>query len=148
MAQSVSNVYVHGVFSTKGRQPLMAESSLREEMFGYLGGVSSQLGCQPVAVGGYSDHAHVLVRFSRTITISDWIKELKRVSTAFGKTRIPGFGWQAGYAAFSVDERGLGDAVAYIRNQETHHGRVSFQEELRAIMTENGIEWDERYFWE
>lgn len=148
MPQSLSAIYLHTVFSTKNRHPFLSDESLRKEVFAYIGGICKTFDCQPVAIGGWEDHAHVLVRFGKEVTVSGFIKEVKRKSSVFAKELMPAFSWQAGYAVFSVDASGLDNAARYVRNQEEHHRGVGFQDELRALMTEHGIEWDERYFWD
>jgi putative transposase len=59
----------------------------------YLGGISKQLGCAPIIIGGMEDHVHLLARFGRTITQAEWVKELKRVSNLWIKQQysIRGF---------------------------------------------------------
>ncbi len=148
MPQSLSCVLVHAVFSTKNRHAFLADAGIRSEVLAYIGGVSKRLGCPPVAIGGADDHVHALVYLSRTLCLADWIKEVKRVSSAFGKRRAPGFAWQAGYGAFSVDPTSLDRVAAYVRGQAEHHRKVSFQEEFRRLLQEHGMEWDERYVWD
>ena len=80
MPQSLSAVYTHLVFSTKERRPFLRDRQLRESVHAYLGEVSKRLECPPILVGGVEDHVHLLARFGRTITQSEWVKELKRVS--------------------------------------------------------------------
>lgn len=117
-------------------------------MHAYIGGVSKRLGCPPVVFGGVEDHLHGLVRLSRTISTADWVKEVKRVSSLFAKARVPGFAWQSGYGVFSVDPSSMGRVEAYVRGQEEHHRKVSFQDELRSLLQEHGLELDERYVWD
>lgn len=87
MPQSLSVVYLHLVFSTKNREPWLTDPILRAETHAFLGGVSKQLDCPPVIVGGVANHVHLLARFGRSITQSDWVKELKRVSSRWIKER-------------------------------------------------------------
>jgi REP element-mobilizing transposase RayT len=148
MPQSLAAIYIHVVFGTKGRAPLLADASLREEMHRYLGGVANHENCQVLIVGGTDDHVHVLVRLVRTATVANLVKEPKRVSTIWVRQRLPEFSWQAGYGAFSVGHREVEVVRAYIRNQEEHHRNLSFQEEYRAMMQEHGLELDERYVWD
>ena len=70
MPQSLSAVYIHLVFSTKDRRPLLRDKPTRDALHSYLGGVSKQLDCPPILVGGVEDHVHLLARFARTITHS------------------------------------------------------------------------------
>src|SRR5256884_9751328 len=87
MPQSLSAVYIHLVFSTKDRRPLLRDKTTRDALHSYLGGVSKQLDCPPIRVGGVEDHVHLLARFGRTITQAEWGKELKRVSNTWLKER-------------------------------------------------------------
>ncbi len=151
MPQSLSAVYIHLVFSTKERRPLLRDKPAREALHAYLGGVSKQLECPPIRVGGVEDHVHILARFGRTITQAEWVKELKRVSSLWLKERArdyADFQWQGGYADFSVSQSNLEQVVEYIANQETHHQRMTFQDELRTLLRKHGIEFDERHLWD
>src|SRR5947207_3439226 len=102
--QSLSAVYIHLVFSTKDRRALLRDKPRRDALHAYLGGISKQLDCPPIRVGGIEDHVHLLGRFGRTLTQADWVKELKRVSNLWLQEQAPAyadFEWQAGYADFS-----------------------------------------------
>ena len=148
MSQSLSSIYLHAVFSTKERQPFLVDSRFRKEVFAYIAEVSKRVNCPPVEVGGFDDHVHVLVRFGKTISVADWMKEIKRVSSGFVRERNPEFAWQTGYAVFSHNASDVEVVRDYIRNQEEHHRVVNYQVELRKLMSEHGIEWDEKYFWD
>ena len=151
MPQSLSAVYIHLVFSTKERRPFLRDPVTREALHAYLGGISKTLDCAPILIGGMEDHVHVLARFGRTITQAEWVKELKRVSNLWLKERGIAYGdfqWQGGYAVFSVSPSNLEQVKQYIANQEEHHHKVGFQEELRALFRKHEIEWDERYVWD
>ena len=151
MPQSVSAVYVHLVFSTKDRRPLLRDAGTRAELHAYLGGISKIQHCPPIQVGGVEDHVHILARLSRTITQADWIKALKRVSNLWLKERRPDFAdfqWQGGYADFSVSQSSLDFVADYIREQEKHHATMTFQDELRALLRKHNLEFDERYVWD
>jgi REP element-mobilizing transposase RayT len=149
MPQSLSAVYIHLVFSTKEHRPFLRDPSAREALHAYLGGISKTLDCPPIIVGGMEDHVHLLARFGRTITQADWVKELKRVSNLWLKDQgVGGFQWQGGYADFSVSPSNLEQVVNYIANQEAHHRKLNFQDELRALLRKHDVEWDERYVWD
>src|SRR6185503_8768152 len=112
-------------------------SSLRLPRRGYLGGVE--------------DHVHLVARFGRSITQADWVKELKRVSSLWLKERsadLALFAWQNGYAAFSVSHSRLESVLRYIQEQEQHHLKMTFQDELRALLRKHEVQWDERYLWD
>ncbi len=151
MPQSLSNVIVHIVFSTKDRQPLLADKDIRVQMHAELGGTSKTLNCPPIIVGGVEDHIHLLARQSRTITLADWVKELKRITSIWIKEKGPlfkEFSWQAGYGAFSVSQSQMGQVHEYIQNQEEHHQQIDFKTEFRAFLKRHEIEYDERYVWD
>lgn len=151
MPQSLSAVYVHVVFSTKHRAPLLTDAPLRAEMHRYLAGISNTLGCPALEVGGVADHVHLLARLGRSHSQADWVKELKRVSTTWVKTRAPalaGFAWQAGYGAFSVSASQLERVRRYVAGQEAHHQQATFQDEYRALLRAHGVDWDEQYVWD
>ena len=146
MPQSLSAVYIHLVFSTKDRRPFLRDKATRDALHSYLGGVSKQLDCPPILVGGVEDHVHLLARFGRTITQAEWVKELKRVSNLWLKERgrvFTDFEWQGGYAAFSMSQFNFEPVKQYIAGQE-HHRKFGFQDELRALLRKHEIKWDEK----
>jgi putative transposase len=151
MAQSLSNVLVHIVFSTKERKPFLRDLDIRNQMFDQLGGTSKTLNCQSIIVGGVEDHIHMLARQSRTIALSDWVKELKRVTSIWIKessSKYESFAWQSGYGAFSVSQSQSKRVIKYIQEQESHHQTRDFKTEFRELLERHGIEYDERYVWD
>jgi REP element-mobilizing transposase RayT len=151
MPQSLSAVYIHLVFSTKERRPFLRDKTARDSLHSYLGGISEQLECPTIIVGGVEDHVHLLARFGRTITQAEWVKELKRVSNGWLKSQAPelaDFEWQGGYADFSVSQSNLAQVTAYIANQEEHHRKTNFQDEVRALLQKHKVDFDERYLWD
>ncbi len=151
MPQSHAGIYVHFIFSTRDRAPLLRESGLRSEMHRVLNGISRDLNSEAIQIGGVEDHVHALVRLNRTVSCSDWVKESKRRSSMWAKRRDPSladFGWQSGFGAFSLSRGGIEATTHYILNQEEHHRRVSFKEEYLSFLAEHEIEYDPRYIWE
>lgn len=149
MAQSVSHLLVHIVFSTKGRAPVLSPE-VRKELLPYMAATLASHGCHAIEIGGVEDHLHLLVNIGRTITVAQLVEKLKTSSSKWIKSKWPELGtfaWQGGYGAFSIGVRGQAHVVAYIRGQEEHHKKVSFQEEFRAFLKEVGVEVDERYLW-
>ena len=150
MPQSLSHVLIHCVFSTKNREPFI-DDDIEVELFQYLGGVCNRMECPSLKVGGYLDHVHVLCSLSRKLPIMDLLEEIKKRSSKWIKgkgDKYAGFYWQTGYAAFSVDEKTVASIIQYIENQKTHHTGLSFQDELRSLFKQHGIDWDERYVWD
>ena len=174
MAQSLAKILLHLVFSTKERRSFLKDQAVREEVHRYLGGILTNLECQPLIVGGVEDHVHLLFAHSRTATVADVVKELKRGSTTWLKTKSPtmsefawqpsgseiakgrslcpkgstGGCWQNGYGVFSIGQSQVEDVRAYIDGQEEHHRKISFQEEFRRLLQRYEIAFDERYVWD
>jgi putative transposase len=149
MAQSLSKVYIHITFSTKDRQHLIDEN-IKESLFQYLGGICKGLECNPVQIGGHTDHVHILCLLSRKIAQMDLLEEIKKQSSKWIKTQgmsYSNFYWQDGYGVFSVNPTQIIVVVDYIKNQEEHHKTISFQDELRAFLKKYKVEYDERYIW-
>jgi putative transposase len=150
MPQSLSNILVHLVFSTRDRTPNLSPS-LQAELHPYIVGVFRNFDCPSLQVGGTDDHVHVLFRLSRTVSVAQVVEKVKTSSSKWIKSRAPQcseFAWQAGYGAFSVDAEDSDNVVQYIQNQVAHHRKVSFQEEYLALLAEAGVAWDERYVWQ
>ena len=151
MAQSLSRLWTHLIFSTKDRFPFLGDKVLRTEMHAFLAQMLRKHDCETRIVGGVEDHVHALFALSRTYPIASVVKEIKRTSSSWIKETSRGlsnFYWQAGYAAFSVSQSNVHDVVMYIENQEEHHKRVTFQDEYRAFLKAYSIDYDERYVWD
>jgi REP element-mobilizing transposase RayT len=150
MAQSLSRLWTHLIFSTKDRFPFLRDKVLRAEMHAYLAEMLRVHDCETLIVGGVEDHTHSLFALSRTHSIASVVKEVKRTSSGWIKTassKMSKFHWQGGYASFSVSQSNLTEVIRYIENQEEHHRRVSFQDEYRAFLKAYGVGFDERYIW-
>jgi REP element-mobilizing transposase RayT len=151
MPQSLAQISVHIVFSTKDRQPLLFDRAFRKRAHAYLAGICDQQSSPAVTIGGVADHVHVLSRLSRTIDLATLIREIKRDSSKWVKKNDPklqGFHWQAGYGAFSISPSHVEVLARYIDNQEEHHRTVTFQDEFRRLCKKYGVEVDERYVWD
>jgi REP element-mobilizing transposase RayT len=117
----------------------------------YLGGILAQLDCQPIIVGGVEDHVHLLCALSRTCEAAAMIKEAKRGSSLWLKTRGPDlriFAWQNGYGIFSIGFSQIGSVRDYIAGQDEHHRKTSFQDEFRQLLRRYDFAFDERYVWD
>jgi REP element-mobilizing transposase RayT len=151
MPQSLAKILVHTIFSTKERRPFLRDKALRDELHHYLGGILANHGCQPLIVGGVADHIHILSTLARTCPAADLVKEAKRGSSLWLKTKGPelnDFAWQNGYGVFSIGCSQVEAVRAYIVGQEAHHQKVTFQDEFRQFLRRYEIEFDERYVWD
>ena len=150
MGQSLVQNYIHLVFSTKHRQPLI-HPPVEAELHAYLGGICKRLECPPIQVGGYTDHIHLLCMLSKKLALMKLVEEVKSHSSKWIKTKgenYQHFYWQDGYGAFSVNPAEVDTVIRYITNQHEHHGKKTFQEEYRAFLNKYGVAYDERYVWD
>jgi len=150
MSQSLSKVYVHITFSTKKHQPYI-DNSINASLFEYIGGICKGLDSNPVKIGGYHDHVHILCQLSRKLTQMKLLEEIKKQSSKWIKTKgknYSDFYWQDGYGIFSVNPSETDVVVAYIDNQQEHHKKITFKDEFRAFLKKYKVDYDERYVWD
>ena len=150
MAQSLSKIYVHLVFSTKNRERSIPDH-LRPKLHSDMGGILRDNKCIPVEINTEPDHAHVLFILARTEALSEVVGHLKKGATNWLHEQSPefsGFYWQNGYGAFSVSQSGIAEVQKYVQEQQKHHLKLSFQDEFRALLRKHEIEYDERYVWD
>ena len=141
----------HIVFSTKERRPLMQQEGQREEVWAYMAGVCKNLNGFATRVGGYFDHAHLLVHIPAKIAVAEFVGKVKantskHINDTHDTARL--FRWQDGYGAFTVS-RSQSDVVShYIENQVQHHAKRTFQDEFLRMLEDHAIEYDPKYIWE
>ena len=102
-------------------------------------------------LGGVEDHVHLLCVLSRTCAPADMVKEVKRSSSLWIKTRAPefsDFAWQNGYGAFSIGFSQIEEVRRYIADQEQHHRKLTFQDEFRRLLKRYELPFDEAYVWD
>jgi REP element-mobilizing transposase RayT len=144
---SYTNLLYHIVYATKERAPMIT-NELRPRLHGYLGGIVRGLDGVPIEINGMADHVHILARLRPTISVSEFMSKLKSNSSSWAKRQTGGrFAWQARFAAFTVSESQVERVRRYIRNQEQHHRRQSFEDELKAILKAHPIDFDENNLW-
>ena len=149
MPQSLACLPVHFVFSTKGREPWVCEE-WAERLYEYVGGAVRTEQCRLLAAGGMPDHVHLLVSLGRTVTVADLMRVVKANSSKWVHETFPGipFAWQNGYGAFAIQYDRIDAVRGYIARQAEHHAGHSYQDEYRTLLSEHGLEWDERYVWD
>ena len=150
MPQSLSNIYIHLVFSTKNREAMLVDS-IRPNLHNYMATVLSEMQCPAILINSVADHVHILLKLARTVRIATVAEQVKKGSSKWLKSEfsnLHSFSWQAGYGAFSVSESNAASVAHYIQEQEEHHRHKTFQEEYREFLTKNKIKFDERYVWD
>lgn len=150
MPQSLVKNYVHLVWSTKNRAPLI-DKKIKEELYAYMAGISNKLESKVIQIGGIEDHVHILCKLSRKIAMMKLVEEIKSHSSKWIKSKgvsYQNFYWQNGYGGFSVNPKEIDIVINYIKNQEEHHKKRTFQEEYRMFLNQYKMEFDERYVWD
>jgi putative transposase len=135
------------VYSTKNRKPVLYKDN-RPELFKYIWGVLKNKNCHLYRVGGVEDHIHIVTHIHPMIALAPLVKDIKVSSTEYIKSQglFPDFdGWQVGYAAFTYAYEAKDNLIEYVKNQEEHHKSLTFVEELKVLLREHGIEFDEKY---
>ena len=145
MGSTFYNLHYHIVFSTKERRPFL-RPEWRSRVHEYLGGTVRGLDGVAESIGGVEDHVHLLVSLKTIHAPSEVVRELKKASSVWvGSHFDSGFEWQEGYSVFTVSRTHVPAVRAYISDQEKHHQKTSFNEELIKLLEKNGVKYDPRY---
>ena len=149
MGQSLSQLYIHLIFGTKNRQPIIKEE-LETKLHAYIAGILKNMNSPALSINSVPDHIHILFRLSKNYALAKIVEEIKKNSSKWVKTnfdKLQNFKWQIGYGAFSVSSSKIDIVKNYISNQKEHHKKVSFKEELENFLNEyNIVEYNEKYF--
>jgi putative transposase len=150
MPQSLANILIHIVFSTKNRAPLI-RPEIEPELHPYMASICRACQCPAHAIGGTEDHIHLVCSLGRTVAVATLLEEIKKSTSKWMKTKgelYSQFSWQAGYGAFSIGQSQLDAVKKYIARQREHHRRRTFQEEFREFLAKYQVPYDERYVWD
>ncbi len=150
MSQSLAKNLIHLVYSTKSRH-LWLPASVRDRLFAYQAGIFKEWDSPALIIGGVEDHVHVLFSLSKNHPLKKIVEEVKKGSSKWMKREGTGnadFHWQNGYAAFSVSMSSSDAVKRYIEKQEEHHRKMTYQDELRALLGRHQVEFDEQYVWD
>jgi REP element-mobilizing transposase RayT len=141
----------HIVFSTKERRPLLKDDDFRDSVWTYMAGVACNLEGHALRVGGFIDHAHLLIRIPAKVAVADCVRQIKASTSKHineGRESILKFHWQDGYGAFTVSRSKVDQVLAYIDRQMEHHSTRTFQDEYLKMLADHEIEYDPKYLWE
>ena len=148
MSHTSGNILLHFIFSTGGRRPLIKDE-FRGDLFAYAGGILREMNATPLIINGTVDHAHMLVRVRPAQSASEIVRIVKTNSSRWAREKhFPSFAWQTGYGVFSVSESSVPEVTRYIAEQQEHHKKHSFQEEVVAFLKKNHVEYDPKYIWD
>ncbi|HSK80095.1 MAG TPA: IS200/IS605 family transposase [Thermoanaerobaculia bacterium] len=148
MRDTYSKLNYHLVFSTKNRVPLITDA-LRDPLYGYIGGILRGTGGVLLNAGGMPDHIHLLAGWGTSTSVAKMLQLIKANSSKWVNERQGAsgdFAWQPGYGAFTVSASKIPEVREYILNQEAHHRKMSFQEELKELLKRHGVEYEEDDF--
>jgi len=150
MAGTYTKLYYHIVFSTKNRGRFIT-TAIEDELHKYIAGIVRGIGGICIEINGILDHVHILAILPPKIAVSDALREIKANSSKWvheSKTDLAKFGWQDGYAAFTVSQSQVDSVRQYIRAQKMHHAERDFKAEMLELLARHDVEYDERYLWD
>ena len=142
-----THILYHIVFATKKRNPALT-ADRRQDLFRYIWGIIKNKKSHLYRLNGVEDHLHILTSLHPSVSLADFVKDIKVASSVWIQREglFPEFTrWQEGYGAFTLSLREKDRVIEYIKGQEEHHARISYLDELRGLLKEAGVEFDERY---
>lgn len=149
MSQSLSKLFVHIVFHTKYSEKII-KADIKPELFAYMASIIKDNDSIPIIINGVEDHVHILCVMSKNIALSKLVEFVKKHSSRWIKTKdshYRNFGWQNGYAGFSVSPSLHDVTKNYIANQVTHHKTKTFRDEYLELLKIHGIDFNKDYLW-
>lgn len=149
MAGTFTHLGIHFVFSTKNRISWIHDD-IRERLHEYIGGTARELNGRLIEINSVEDHVHIYVHVPKTVSISEYVGKIKGSSSKWLSATISGFdkfSWQEGYGAFSVSKSNERRVIEYIKRQQEHHHKMSFQEEFIEFLKVNEVSYDEKFIW-
>lgn len=150
MPNTFSQIYIHIIFTVKGRLNLIPKNH-KEELHKYITGIITKRGQKLISINSMPDHLHILVGIKPNISISDLTRDIKAASSKFIKEKgwiKNRFSWQEGFGAFSYSHSQLTTVINYINNQETHHNRKTFKDEYLEFLTRFNVDYKNEYLFE
>ncbi len=147
MANTYTQIHIQAVFAVKDRQSLI-KNEWKDELYKYITGIIQNNNHKVLQINGMPDHIHILFGMRPKQSLSDLIKQVKQDSSKWINRKgliNRRFSWQSGFGAFSYSKSEIPKIINYIKNQEEHHKKNTFQEEYLQLLKEFDIEFDERY---
>jgi putative transposase len=144
VSHTFSKNHQHIVFSTARRRKTIAKE-IQRKVWAYLAGICRNHGIFVRAIGGIEDHVHLLVELPPSMAVAKAVRLIKSNSSKWMNETGRSFAWQKGYAAFSVSSSNIGAVMKYILNQEAHHQKMTFEEEIVALLKKHEVEFEPEY---
>jgi REP element-mobilizing transposase RayT len=148
MPQSLANILIHAIWSTKERRPFIADG-IRSGLHGYMAGILKNIESPALVINSVADHIHVFCQLSKNLAVCKLVEEVKKSSSKWMKENgAKEFAWQSGYGVFSVSQSNADSVRDYVQNQAEHHRQRDFKEEFREFCRRYNVAIDERYVWD
>ena len=147
MGQTYTCLRYHLIFGTKARTPHITPD-IQTRLYDYVGGIIKREGGALICAGGTADHVHLLASLHPQSSVVEIVRKVKANSSKWiheSFSQMSAFAWQTGYAAFTVSQANVEDVQRYISNQEVHHRKKTFEEELIEFVERHGIPYDIKY---
>jgi len=147
MSHSYKIHFFHLIWSTQSRKPLISPE-IKEHLYPYMGGIIKNLNGTLLEIGGMPDHVHLLIHMNNLDKYSYFIRDVKCESSLFinKKFDLPSkFAWQKGFASISASFSLVDRIRNYIKNQEQHHKKFTFEEEFIKFLNDQNIPFDKRF---
>lgn len=145
--RSYSKIYIHAIWHIKtGSVEIKKEH--REHLYANMALAIKEMDCIPIIINGTANHVHVLMVLSKNYAVKDVIARIKRTTSYWLRGLEPyylDFSWQSGYATFSVCQSIVENTISYIKSQEAHHLKLSFEEEFMRFLNLYHIDYDPKY---
>ena len=136
------------VFGSKKCVNFLSNSN-QDELYRYIAGILQKKKCFPYIIGGYKNHIHMVFSLHSSVGLSDLIRDVKKASMEMmlsHKSKFIRFtGWQTGYGAFTYSPDSRDKLIHYVENQEEHHRKLSFTEELINFLDEYNVNYNKKY---
>jgi REP element-mobilizing transposase RayT len=145
---SYRQLLYHLVFRTKESLPTIKQDHI-DQLYAYITGIIKNKNSHLYRINGVENHLHILTDLHPSLALADFIREIKVSSSVWMKSNgyFPAFnGWADGYGSFTCSYNDMGRVIDYIKNQQDHHRKKSFEEEYRSLLLESGIKIDEKFF--
>jgi putative transposase len=145
---SYRQIYYHIVFRTHNGEKVLEQENIRN-LLAFIMGIIQKRNCHLYRINAMEDHVHILCDLHPSVALADLVRDVKASSSMWIKERpsFPKFkGWAEGYGAFTCSYAEKDRVAAYIKGQQEHHRKLSFEEEYRKLLQEHGVDIDDRYF--
>jgi putative transposase len=145
---SYRQLLYHLVFRTRNSTPSIKQDNV-DQLYAYISGIIKNKNSHLYRINGIENHLHIITDLHPSIALADFIREVKASSSFWMKNSglFPSFiGWAEGYGSFTCSYMDLGMLIDYVKNQQEHHRKKSFEDEYRSLLIESGVKIDERFF--